>query len=487
MNTRALAVILIAATVGAPGPLDAGLFSRRPARTAKPVASVSPSKAVEALPPHIAQWQPNVCRVKSGSSLGTGVYLGDRLVLTAEHVVDNGGKLSVTFHGQGTYQGVIVGINSTHDVAFIRIEEPAEANIKGVLLADENPDKGSKTWQCGYGSTGRLTWHSGTVQQYTTTERGGAACWFESVPYAVPGDSGGPVFNADGELLGNLWGGGPRSGTTTAVLPSTLVDVLGPEAHASLVAYHVECFGGSCGPKPRIFSGLFGRSKGGGGSKSTYPAPGGIPAGENPQAGPGSILPFVAPSIIPDVAPVPVAPDPVATAPILAGPPGIKGDTGQRGPPGPVGTAGAPGQNGTAGTKIAGAVIGGESIFAKAAPALFSALGLSTPPTAAILAMYGLGMWWKRRKRNGGGGANAIVATTPLPSTPVPSNTYIVDAPQAQGTHRIDTQFVNVESDHYQRAHELARQQVARRYPGAQDILEAELSLTRQYASGLPN
>ncbi len=62
--------------------------------------------------------------------------------------------------------------------------------------------------------------------------------------------------------------------------------------------------------------------------------------------------------------------------------------------------------------------------------------------------------------------------------------TVVIDAPAVPPKERIDTQFVNVESDNYQRAHEQARQQVVRRYPGSQEILEAELSLTHQFLSG---
>jgi hypothetical protein len=61
---------------------------------------------------------------------------------------------------------------------------------------------------------------------------------------------------------------------------------------------------------------------------------------------------------------------------------------------------------------------------------------------------------------------------------------YVVDAPEPPARHRIDTRFVNVENDSYQRAHEQARAEVARRYPGSQEILEAELSLTRQFLAG---
>jgi hypothetical protein len=60
---------------------------------------------------------------------------------------------------------------------------------------------------------------------------------------------------------------------------------------------------------------------------------------------------------------------------------------------------------------------------------------------------------------------------------------YVVDAPQ-RNTHRVNTQFVNVESDNYRDAHSQARVETARRYPGSQEILETELSLINQFLAG---
>ena len=62
--------------------------------------------------------------------------------------------------------------------------------------------------------------------------------------------------------------------------------------------------------------------------------------------------------------------------------------------------------------------------------------------------------------------------------------TVVIDAPPAKERHRIDTRFVQVAADNYQKAHELARAEIGRRYPGSLDILEAELSLTRQFLAG---
>lgn len=44
--------------------------------------------------------------------------------------------------------------------------------------------------------------------------------------------------------------------------------------------------------------------------------------------------------------------------------------------------------------------------------------------------------------------------------------------------------WINVDNGFYAKAHDEARRQIGKRYPGAQEVLEAELSLVRQYLAG---
>ncbi|MEQ9406892.1 MAG: thioredoxin family protein [Fuerstiella sp.] len=103
---------------------------------------------------------------------------------------------------------------------------------------------------------------------------------------------------------------------------------------------------------------------------------------------------------------------------------------------------------------------------------LVAAPEVAIPGSVAMTAAgFGLRWWLKRRQSK-------------QHRTTAPASTCVVDAPPSPPRHRLDTQFVNVESDSYQRAHEQARQHIARRYPGSQEVLEAELSLTRQFMAG---
>jgi hypothetical protein len=98
---------------------------------------------------------------------------------------------------------------------------------------------------------------------------------------------------------------------------------------------------------------------------------------------------------------------------------------------------------------------------------------------AASLAGVGLPAWAVYAL----GAARAARRMVPGTST---EDHYVVDAPTPPIRRRTDTRFVDVESDNYQRAHEHARAEIARRYPGSQEILEAELSLTEQFLAGQP-
>ena len=248
--------------------------------------------SAEELPPRIAQWQPNVCRVRadagSSSSLGSGVYLGRGLVLTAYHVIEDvhqgGARCSITLHGGGTYQAKVAGWNIQADVGFLKIDKPREVRAAGVLLATADPAVGDVVWRAGYGGDGRLIWHRGTVRGYSRPSGGSQATWFTFTPWSRSGSSGGPIFNDRGELIGDLWGSNTGDNTSTGVLASSLGLALG-NTKESLQQYHVQCYGPGCysgqgGPFYWLFPGRRQPQQPGGTRPppSVPGAPGGIPA-----------------------------------------------------------------------------------------------------------------------------------------------------------------------------------------------------------------
>jgi hypothetical protein len=108
---------------------------------------------------------------------------------------------------------------------------------------------------------------------------------------------------------------------------------------------------------------------------------------------------------------------------------------------------------------------------------------------AAGLAVWQILMARRRRKREQPyGGHNAGAQAPNVPSEPYRSEDIRPQQPTI--TNNIPAtapalNWVNTDDGFYARAHDEARRQIGRRYPGAQEVLEAELSLVQQFLSGM--
>lgn len=141
-------------------------------------------------------------------SHGTGTVI-DRLddstgiVATNWHVVrDSTGHGLVQFLGAaGTSAVEILEIDQAADVALLYVSLPAGQVV--CELADRPPAIGQVVTIAGYGADCVLVAQRGQVVQYTT----GPEQSIEAAPCSArQGDSGGPMFDADGKLSGVLWG-----------------------------------------------------------------------------------------------------------------------------------------------------------------------------------------------------------------------------------------------------------------------------------------
>ena len=162
---------------------------------------------------------PAVVRVQAnddrGSSHGSGTLVdvqGDyALVVTNWHVVrDAPQRVSVTFpHGFHTAAQVI-RMDKDWDLAALIVWNPG--GVTPVAIADRAPQRGDTLTIAGYGS-GNYRAVSGRCTQYVAP---GIDFPYEMVEVSVQarhGDSGGPIFNEQGELAGVLFGAAP--GTTS--------------------------------------------------------------------------------------------------------------------------------------------------------------------------------------------------------------------------------------------------------------------------------
>lgn len=144
---------------------------------------------------------------------GTGMVLtSDGLVLTNNHVVAGASSIQVEVVATGrTYRAVVVGRKTSADVAVLKLVGASDLatvrlNTSGDLAVDDQV-----TGVGNAGGTGVLVAAAGKVaalDQHVTTQAEGSAA-SESLSGLIqvdaqirPGDSGGPLLDADGRVVG---------------------------------------------------------------------------------------------------------------------------------------------------------------------------------------------------------------------------------------------------------------------------------------------
>ena len=259
----------------------------------------------------------NVVRIQCGSSVGSGMYLGDRLCLSCAHLFEGerSRQVAVTFPSGRSFFGTGVKIDGTWDQSLIELtgtpDEP------GARLASANPQPGETLTSAGYDHGQTLRLRTGRLTGYLTARSGQPRDWLDMTTQVVSGCSGGPIYNAQGEVVGNLWGAG--QGTTVGLMCGRTRRFLLPW-NARLEAYWLA----QCGGGGRIVSGGWGSS-------------------------PGRVSPPTAPPTVPTPVPQPQVPPPTVeqiVARLKADPEfmaACKGDDGQQGPPGDPGRDGVDG------------------------------------------------------------------------------------------------------------------------------------------------
>jgi hypothetical protein len=120
-----------------------------------------------------------------------------------------------------------------------------------------------------------------------------------------------------------------------------------------------------------------------------------------------------------------------------------------------------------------------ESIIEGASLAKYavSALGLSGPVAAAVIIAGGL---FGRRLKSRVTRLETVLAPT-LNTKPSTLNPIAIDTPPPPQRTVPETHYVPVEKDSFAKAHQWASEHVARKYPGATEVLQAQDSLIKQF------
>jgi len=150
----------------------------------------------------LARVRPLLAVVQDGRrGAGAGVSVGDGLVLTNNHVVARGRSVRVTLEDDGSFEARVAARDPEVDLALLHF--PGGSGLPAAVFASERPRPGEMVFAFGHPWGQRNVLTGGVLSALTTarTRRGEIPILCTDVRLA-PGNSGGPLLNAAGEVIG---------------------------------------------------------------------------------------------------------------------------------------------------------------------------------------------------------------------------------------------------------------------------------------------
>jgi S1-C subfamily serine protease len=156
--------------------------------------------------------------LQASAAAGTGMVLtSSGEVLTNNHVVRGATSIKIIVPDTGkTYTGRVIGYDVGHDVAVV--QAIGASNLSTVTTTSATPAIGAAVTAIGNaGGTGKLSTATGKITHVHGTvtvndDEGGSARLTDMIGVnatVIPGDSGGPLMNSTGEVIGMDTAGSP--------------------------------------------------------------------------------------------------------------------------------------------------------------------------------------------------------------------------------------------------------------------------------------
>ena len=162
---------------------------------AAPTAALSPAALY-------AQCRQSVVHLETGVSGGTGFFLTEDTVVTNNHVINGAYKITAkTVDGEYLNVTHILAKSENPDLAILKVDGKGTP----VKVASSVAAVGTDAYTIGAPLGIFPTFSSGMVMN-NTFEENGTSFYLTSIG-AISGNSGGPVFNANGEVIGVVQGG----------------------------------------------------------------------------------------------------------------------------------------------------------------------------------------------------------------------------------------------------------------------------------------
>jgi len=138
------------------------------------------------------------------TGLGSGIVLNDEgYIMTNHHVIKDMDKLTVKFKNQKTFDAKLIGSDETMDIALLKIEAP-KGSLKPISLGDSSRVRVGN-WAIAIGAPLGFE-QSFTVGVVSAIQRGGidasGLSYIQTDAAINQGNSGGPLLNIQGEVIG---------------------------------------------------------------------------------------------------------------------------------------------------------------------------------------------------------------------------------------------------------------------------------------------
>jgi serine protease Do len=144
---------------------------------------------------------PNPGAPRPSLAQGSGfVISADGYVVTNNHVIDNASKIQVSFDKDNKFEAELVGTDSRTDIALLKIKK--SQTFPFVKFSDKSPRVGDWVIAVGnpFGLGGTVT--AGIVSAQGRDIGSGPYDYMQIDAAVNRGNSGGPTFNLDGEVVG---------------------------------------------------------------------------------------------------------------------------------------------------------------------------------------------------------------------------------------------------------------------------------------------
>ena len=165
---------------------------------------MSPSSLLtinSALDELLARVRPALAIVHNGRrGAGAGVIVGEGLVLTSHHVVAHGRSFKVTLEDDASYEARVLSRDPEIDLALLGI--PANG-YPSAVFSEQEPRPGEMVFAFGHPWGQRAVLTGGVLSAVTLARtRHGEIPVLRTDARLAPGNSGGPLLNAAGEVMG---------------------------------------------------------------------------------------------------------------------------------------------------------------------------------------------------------------------------------------------------------------------------------------------